>query len=363
MFVSQGKPIQIYSQICETDWSDDCWLSSSHSMPKYSWRWWDFKSTCNSTDDVPRWKTTRYSHQTLLDPQLLKLARVIQNGWGENWGDLDADFHAFWIHRFIMHIANSITMNGTRIVVPKSLQQEYLQCLHMGHLGISKCRARAKTTVFPPNIDWDISQLIRQCEVCHENQHAPLSYDEHSVEAHFPSHIYGADLCDIDGKVHVVCVDYFSFFIWERPLPDMQSDTVILGLKMIFSENGSPEIITDNGRSFISEDFKQFAMEWSFVHKTSSPRHPKGNAHAEWAVGIVKEVYTKCKDDFLLGLLMHCTTPLLYMKSKLSPAELFFGRRLVSNLPVIHNSNPELVAERQPLETHPEPGMWMLSWR
>ena len=220
--------------------------------------------------------------QTLFDPQLVKLARAIQNGWGESGGDLDADLHTFLIHRFNMHIANSIIMNGSRIVVPKSLQQEYLQCLHMGHLGISKCRARAKTTVFWPNIDQDINQLITRCDVCHEHQHAPPSYNEHSVEAHFPSHIYSADLCDIDGKVHVVCVDCFSFFIWERPLPDMQSDTVILGLKTIFSENSSPEIlITDNGWSFISEYFKQFAMEWSFVHKMSSPRYPKGNAHAE----------------------------------------------------------------------------------
>ena len=74
----------------------------------------------------------------------------------------------------------------------------------------------------------------------------------------------------------------------------------------IFSENGSPEIlITDNGRSFISKDFKQFAMEWSFVHKMSSPRYPKGNAYAEQAVGVVKEIYTKCGDNFLLGLLVH----------------------------------------------------------
>ena len=72
--------------------------------------------------------------QTLLDPQLIKLAREIQNGWGESCGELDADLHAFWIHRFNMHIANGIIMNGTRIVVPRSLQQEYLQCLHMGHL-------------------------------------------------------------------------------------------------------------------------------------------------------------------------------------------------------------------------------------
>ena len=95
----------------------------------------------------------------------------------------------------------------------------------------------------------------------------------------------------IDGKVHVVCVDYFSFFIWEKALPDMQSDTVILGLKTIFSENGSPEIlITDNGQSFIAKDFKQLAMEWCFVHKTLSPHYPKGNAHAEQVVGILKEV-------------------------------------------------------------------------
>ena len=29
--------------------------------------------------------------QTLLNPKLVKLARVIQNGWGESHGELDAD--------------------------------------------------------------------------------------------------------------------------------------------------------------------------------------------------------------------------------------------------------------------------------
>ena len=109
-----------------------------------------------------------------------------------------------------MHITNGIIMNGSRIV-PKTLQEQYLQCLHMGHLGISKCRVRAKTTVFWPNIDCDISQLIMRCDICREHQHAPPSYNKHSVEVHYPSHVYGADLCNIDGKVHVVCVDYSHF--------------------------------------------------------------------------------------------------------------------------------------------------------
>ena len=141
--------------------------------------------------------------------------------------------------------------------------------------------------VFWPGIDRDISNLIAKCEICHEHQHAPPSYVKHTAEGHFPSHIYGADLCEIEGKIHFVCVDYFSFFVWERSLPDMQSDTFILGLKIIFSEHGPPQIlITDNGRSFISKDFKQFAIQWCFVHKTLSPRYIKGNA--ECAVEVVK---------------------------------------------------------------------------
>ena len=112
--------------------------------------------------------------QTLLDPQLVKLTRVIQNGLSEIYRELDADLHVFWMHRFNMHITNGIIMNGSQIVIPKSLPQEYLQCLHMGHLGISKCRARAKTTVFWMNIDLDISQLITRCDTCCEHQLAPL---------------------------------------------------------------------------------------------------------------------------------------------------------------------------------------------
>ena len=91
--------------------------------------------------------------KTLTDAQLVKLAKVIQNGWGDNFGEIDADLHSFWLHRFNMHIINGIIMNGSHIVVPEALCKEYLQCLHLGHLGISKCHARAKTTVFWPNID------------------------------------------------------------------------------------------------------------------------------------------------------------------------------------------------------------------
>ena len=64
----------------------------------------------------------------------------------------------------------------------------------------------------------------------------------------------------------------------------------------------------------------------------SSPYYPKGNSCAERAVGVVKEIYSNCKDD--LGLLVHWSTPLLYNNAK-SPAELFLGCKIATNIPYI----------------------------
>ena len=107
---------------------------------------------------------------------------------------------------------DGVVMNGTRVVIPQSLQDEYLRCLHTGHFGISKCRTRAKSTVYWPEIDKDITNLISHCDTCRQVQHAPPSYNEYSVEACYPCHILGSYIANINGKPHVVVVDYYSFF-------------------------------------------------------------------------------------------------------------------------------------------------------
>ena len=46
-------------------------------------------------------------------------------------------------------------------------------------------------------------------------------------------------------------------------------------------------------------------------------------------------MYTKCKDDYLLGLLVHHYTPLLYSGNAKSPAEMFLGQKIATNIPYI----------------------------
>ena len=91
--------------------------------------------------------------ETAKDVLLVKLPHVIQNRWPVQHADLDQELYVFQIHRLNLSIVDGIIMNGTCIVIPKSLQAEYLKCLHTGHFGVSKCHARAKSTVYWLGID------------------------------------------------------------------------------------------------------------------------------------------------------------------------------------------------------------------
>ena len=111
---------------------------------------------------------------------------------------------------------------------------------------------------------------------------------------------------------------------------------MIDALKSIFCDIGAPDrIISDNARYFTSEEFQDFTMKWSIQHVTSSPRFPHGNAHAEKAVHVVKQIYLKA-DDVKLALLLLKTTPISNNKKFIqeAPANIFYGRQLKAHLPV-----------------------------
>ena len=122
----------------------------------------------------------------------------------------------------------------------------------------------------------------------------------------------------------------------------MQSSDVIDALKDMFCDIGTPnKLISDNTKYFISDEFSKFMMDWSICHITSSPRYPQGNAHAEKAVGIVKQLYQRC-DDVKLGLLLLKTTPISNQKgdpTMNTPCYSFYGCQLKAHLPLYRNAN------------------------
>ena len=138
-------------------------------------------------------------------------------------------------------------------------------------------------------------------------------------------------------------MDYYSKYIEVSILDKGEtSKTIIEKIKSIFSRHGIPDrLISDNGRQYVSEEFKRFAEKYKFQHITSSPHYPKGNGISERAVQTVKILMEKTEDPYL-SLLKYRTTPLDF---GLSPPELLMNRKLSSIVPTI--SDRQIIKKQQ----------------
>ena len=204
-------------------------------------------------------------------------------------------------------------------------------------MEIAKTRLLAQTLIYWPNWNSDFDHICSECITCKENQQMPSNIPKFQVSAKGPGEVYGCDITDINGKQHLVLVDYFSCCIFKRKVANLMSLCVIKALKDIFCDLGSPDkLITDNAHYFVSEEFTKFTMDWSIQHVTSSPRFPHVNAHAEKAVGIIKQIYERCQ-DVKLGLLLLKTMPITNQdrdQSHAAPCSSFYGHTLKAHLPV-----------------------------
>ena len=284
------------------------------------------------------------------DPVSILLGDLIVNGWPNTCKELENKLKPYWIHRFNLSLVDGIILLGKdRIVVPITLREKFLNVLHYTHQGITKTLGRARNNTYWPGIAHDVLKLCRECEICAEDHADPcLSMSTHS-KAFGPGFKYGVDIGEIDGFPHLIIVDYYSFTIFERPLPSVSTSSVITAFKTVFSDSGVPlSLVTDNAACFTGEEFTEFAQNWNFEHITSSLRYPKGNAHAEKAVGMVKQICTRC-DDLLFDMLVLKTVPISDLKE--SPDKLFYGRSLNTNLPksvCVHKSYEERYINKEP---------------
>ena len=143
------------------------------------------------------------------------------------------------------------------------------------------------------------------------------------------------DLFELNRKEYMVTVDYFSNF-WEVDrLTSTTSAAIILQLKNHFARYGCPDrLISDNGPQFASSEFAEFAKEWDFEHRTSSPGNSKANRKVESAVKTAKNLIRKAlesRTDPYIAILEYRNTPMQGMES--SPVQRLMKRRTRTLLP------------------------------
>ena len=97
------------------------------------------------------------------------ISNVIREGWPERVPEIQTKDYSMENFRKIsmsLSVAHGCLLNGSRVVIPSSLQPQVRQLLHLGHFGIQRMKQLARTAVYWPGIDKDIMDQCQQCSTC-----------------------------------------------------------------------------------------------------------------------------------------------------------------------------------------------------
>ena len=115
-------------------------------------------------------KMEEIREETSKDPMMMILINVIRRGWPQSRRQTPVEIHELWNYRDEMSENDGVIMKGDRIVIPSTLRSEMLARIHDSHLGIEKCRRRARDILFWPKMNERINDLISKCDICQEYQ-------------------------------------------------------------------------------------------------------------------------------------------------------------------------------------------------
>lgn len=277
-------------------------------------------------------KLEMFRNATAQDPVLQELKNMTMRGWPRDRSAVSESIQPFWTFREEISFASGLLFKSEKLIVPQQLRSQMLDKIHESHLGMVKCKERARDVLYWPGMSAQIEKVVAQCAVC--NEHRNCNQKEPLISHPLPNRPWekvGSDMFHSDGSEYLLCVDYFSKYPEIMRLTDTTSKGVITAMKSIYARHGIPDIlVSDNAPQYASAEFKSFAESWEFSHVTSSPHYAQSNGQAEKAVQTVKRLLKKSGDPYI-ALLEYRNTPLEGVG--LSPAQMLMGRRLKTKLP------------------------------
>ena len=267
------------------------------------------------------------------DRELTLLKDVTIYDWPETKDTLPTELRMYWNYRDEISTIDGLMFKGLKLIIPKKMRNEMLDIIHSSHLGIVKCKSRAREVLFWPSMNSDIelkvSNVLLVHYINHRIQKEPLIPSEIPDR---PLSKIGVDLFELKGQHYLISVDYFSKWPEVSKLDNLTAKTVIQHMKEQCSSRGLIDVlVSDNGPQLANSQMRQFAKDYGFTHITSSPGFPSSNGQIERTVRTVKNLLRKAEDPYM-ALLDNRNSP-IDADTPLSPAQMMYGRRLKTLLP------------------------------
>ncbi|XP_011699445.1 PREDICTED: uncharacterized protein K02A2.6-like [Wasmannia auropunctata] len=272
--------------------------------------------------------------ETRKDKTLLKIIEALEQGKSlVPLGYKDNEFA----------LQNGIILRKERVIIPESLKGRILKELHAGHFGCVKMKNLSRNFCWWLGIDKDIETLVKNCKACNTFSNNPSSKIKHRWEpAAEPFQRVHVDFAGpFMSHNFLILVDAFTRWPEVHLIKSINAEKTIEKCRKIFTTFGLPQVlVSDNGRTFVSKEFKFFLEQNGIFHRCTAPYNLATNGLAERFVQTMKQGLRKLgateknvkvnlqKFLFYYRLLAH-------PESGKSPAELMFGRSLNSRLNLI----------------------------
>ncbi|CAB4012399.1 Transposon Ty3-I Gag-Pol poly [Paramuricea clavata] len=248
---------------------------------------------------------------TKADATLQAVSKAIETGnWqeGPKQSDVVSVAYTAWQkvkEELTVGVTAQIILRGTRIAVPRKLQERIVNLAHEGHQGVVKTKSLLREKVWFPGIDKLVEKKVQSCCVC------LISTPESKCEP-----------------------------LKMSPLPKAPWSEV--SMDFVELPNSEYQDIRSSKQSSLLQptrcEFQLFAQTLGFKHRKITPRWPRANGEVEQFVRTIKKVVkTATVEHKNWKQEMHCflrnfrATP--HTTTKIHPATALSGRALKTKLP------------------------------
>ncbi len=284
-------------------------------------------------------KKDTFQNETSNDPDLSLLKQFFHNGWPDSKNKCPPNVRLYYNLRDKITVEENLVFLDDKLIVPTSLRNFMLGLIHESHLGIEKCKARAREVAYWPGMSNQIHEHVLKCKVCEKFRSSNVKQPmlSHPTPDR-PWQKLAADIFQFGPYDYLVVTDYYSRWIEFFTLSGKTANDVIIKLKPLFARFGIPETFISDNMPFSSVEFLKFAHDYDFEVVTSSPLYPRSNGLAEKSVSVAKSMLRKSYEsacDVYVSLMEYRNTPLKDVG--VSPAQLMLNRRIKTKIPTNTN--------------------------
>lgn len=143
----------------------------------------------------------------------------------------------------------------------------------------------ARSYVWWPLIDESIEKITKGCLACLENARSPAKTPLTPwIWPPTPWHRLHADfLGPFFGRMYLIIVDAYSKWPEAYYVKNITAETIIPIFRKLFSVFGYPlHLVTDNGRTFVSQDFQEFCKKSGKVSHLCTSRRQTAQQSDLW---------------------------------------------------------------------------------